>query len=103
MIGDRDLDAALVRRAITLAPHAERHRAALRHRLARVFDLFFSTKERGTGLGLSLTQQIVVAHRGHIRCEDAPEGGTTFVMWFPEHLHPASERPATPAVIDDHA
>lgn len=49
----------------------------------KLFDLFYSTKERGTGLGLPLTQQIVVAHRGVIRCEDAPGGGTVFRMTFP--------------------
>lgn len=52
-------------------------------RKAKLFDLFHSTKERGTGLGLPLTQQIVVAHRGVIRCEDAPGGGTVFRMTFP--------------------
>lgn len=50
---------------------------------AHIFDLFYSTKERGTGLGLSLTQQIVSAHGGRIRCEEAPGGGTIFAMWFP--------------------
>lgn len=50
---------------------------------AHIFDLFYSTKERGSGLGLPLTQQIVSAHGGQIRCEDAPEGGTVFTMWFP--------------------
>jgi signal transduction histidine kinase/HAMP domain-containing protein len=49
----------------------------------KVFDLFFSTKERGTGLGLPLTQQIVIAHGGRIRCEDAPGGGTVFTVWLP--------------------
>lgn len=49
-----------------------------------LFDLFYSTKERGTGLGLPLTQQIVSAHGGTIRCEDAEGGGTVFTMWFPE-------------------
>jgi signal transduction histidine kinase len=52
-------------------------------RRGRLFDLFYSTKEGGTGLGLPLTQQIVVAHRGRIRCEDAPGGGTVFALWFP--------------------
>ncbi len=50
---------------------------------AHIFDLFYSTKERGTGLGLSLTQQIVAAHGGRIRCDDAPGGGTVFAIWFP--------------------
>lgn len=50
---------------------------------AHIFDLFYSTKERGTGIGLSLTQQIVQAHGGRIRCDDALGGGTVFAMWFP--------------------
>lgn len=57
-----------------------------------IFDLFYSTKERGTGLGLPLTMQIVAAHGGTIRCEDAPGGGTVFTLWFPESFE---EMPAT--------
>jgi signal transduction histidine kinase len=52
----------------------------------RVFDVFFSTKERGTGLGLPLTREIVVAHRGRVRCEDGPgeiKRGTVFTIWLP--------------------
>ncbi|MCU0671498.1 MAG: ATP-binding protein [Myxococcota bacterium] len=50
----------------------------------RVFDLFFTTKERGSGLGLPLTQQIVVAHDGVIRCTDGAGGkGTRFEIWLP--------------------
>lgn len=48
-----------------------------------IFDLFYTTKERGTGLGLPLTQQIVVAHGGHIRCDGRSGGGTSFVLWLP--------------------
>jgi two-component system NtrC family sensor kinase len=46
--------------------------------LARLFDPFFSTKERGTGLGLALTQQIIHEHGGEIRCESEVGKGTCF-------------------------
>lgn len=49
----------------------------------RVFDLFYTTKERGTGLGLPLTQQIVVAHGGTIACKARHPHGTTFEIWLP--------------------
>lgn len=52
-------------------------------RRENIFDLFFTTKERGTGLGLPLTQQIVIAHGGRIRCLDREAGGTVFELWFP--------------------
>ena len=50
---------------------------------AQVFTPFFSTKVGGTGLGLPLTQQIITEHGGQIRCESAPNQGTTFVIEFP--------------------
>jgi signal transduction histidine kinase len=49
----------------------------------RIFDLFYTTKQRGSGLGLPLTQQIVVAHGGQIRCESAPGRGTEFKLYLP--------------------
>jgi signal transduction histidine kinase len=49
----------------------------------RIFDLFYTTKQRGSGLGLPLTQQIVVAHGGHIGCESSPGEGTVFTLFFP--------------------
>jgi len=48
-----------------------------------VFDMFYTTKERGTGLGLPLTQQIVVAHGGRIACKARLPQGTTFEVWLP--------------------
>jgi two-component system NtrC family sensor kinase len=51
--------------------------------LDRIFDPFFSTREGGTGLGLSLTQQIVAEHGGSIACESNPGQGTCFVVELP--------------------
>lgn len=51
---------------------------------AHVFELFFTTKKSGTGLGLPLTLQIVNAHGGTIKCQNADgETGTRFVLWWP--------------------
>ncbi len=49
----------------------------------RLFDPFFTTKGHGTGLGLSVTRQIVVAHGGTIRHEARAEGGSRFVLSLP--------------------
>lgn len=48
--------------------------------LEKIFDPFFSTKERGTGLGLALTQQILHEQGGEIRCESELGKGTRFVI-----------------------
>jgi signal transduction histidine kinase/putative methionine-R-sulfoxide reductase with GAF domain len=49
----------------------------------KLFDPFFSTKEGGIGLGLSITHRIIDQHRGKIEVESTPEKGTLFTIWLP--------------------
>ncbi len=57
--------------------------------LDRIFDPYFSTKEKGRGLGLSVTYSIIKKHGGHIRVESRLGAGTTFYVYLP-----ASDRQA---------
>ena len=53
----------------------------------RVFDLFYTTKAAGTGLGLPIVRKIIEAHGGHIDFHSKPDQGTQFKITMP--------RPAT--------
>jgi signal transduction histidine kinase len=48
----------------------------------KIFLPFFTTKDRGTGLGLSLVQKIIVSHGGSISV-DSSERGATFRIRLP--------------------
>jgi len=52
--------------------------------LPRLFTPFFTTKERGSGLGLATVQRIVDAHRGTVTAGAGPAGGARFVVRLPE-------------------
>jgi len=49
----------------------------------KLFDPFFSTKEGGIGLGLSIAHRIIDQHRGKIEVESDPGKGTLFTIWLP--------------------
>jgi two-component system NtrC family sensor kinase len=51
--------------------------------LGKIFDPFFSTKEKGTGLGLALVQQILAEHGGRVEVSSPPGGGTMFTLTLP--------------------
>jgi signal transduction histidine kinase len=50
---------------------------------ARLFEPFFSTRDRGTGLGMSITLSIIAAHNGRIEVDSFPGRGTEFLMYLP--------------------
>jgi signal transduction histidine kinase len=57
----------------------------------RIFEAFYrlpghAEKAGGVGLGLSLVKQIATHHRGQVRCEARPGGGTCFVFSMPRAL-----------------
>lgn len=54
-----------------------------RDALAKIFTPFFSTKGRGTGLGLALVQKILVYHGGRATVKSVEGGGTTFRVYLP--------------------
>ncbi len=51
--------------------------------LKQVFVPFYTTKPRGTGLGLPLTQQILNEHGAQLECVSMVGKGTTFTLHFP--------------------
>ncbi|MFN2269695.1 MAG: response regulator [Anaerolineae bacterium] len=51
--------------------------------LKRVFEPFFSTREDGTGLGLTVSHNVVERHGGEIAVESSVGQGTTFTVWLP--------------------
>jgi len=52
---------------------------------ARIFTPFFTTKSRGTGLGLPTARRFVEAHDGQISIECPPHGGTVVEVTLPLH------------------
>lgn len=51
--------------------------------LKNIGNAFYTTKEKGTGLGLYLCRQIVKEHGGRIDVESEPGKGTSFTVWLP--------------------
>jgi signal transduction histidine kinase len=63
---------------------------------ARIFDPFFTRKPDGTGMGLSISRQIVEKHGAVMELDSAQGEGTTFRLIFPrgnDQLTPRSPKP----------
>jgi signal transduction histidine kinase len=52
--------------------------------LQRIFDLYFTTKEKGSGIGLSMVYRTVQMHDGEVEVQSTPGAGTTFRILLPQ-------------------
>lgn len=86
---ERAPDATLVRIANTgsFIPPEERE---------KIFTLFYTTKKKGSGLGLALARRTLLDHGGDIEVASSPESGTEFVLRFPEQVVAGSGAPLAP-------
>lgn len=79
VLGGRETDAVVLEVSDTgkgIPPEAEK----------RLFDPFFSTKETGTGLGLTIAARIVEKHGGALQYQTRPGHGTTFAIVLPREI-----------------
>jgi len=51
--------------------------------LLHIFEPFYTTREKGSGLGLCISYKIIEAHKGEISADSIPGEGTTFVIRLP--------------------
>jgi signal transduction histidine kinase/HAMP domain-containing protein len=71
---DRQIELAVSDTGIGISPE----------HLSRIFDLYFTTREGGSGIGLSMVYRTIQLHDGHIEVQSTPGRGTTFTMRLPQ-------------------
>ena len=52
--------------------------------LRRIFDLYYTTKDKGSGIGLSMVYRTIQMHDGEVEVESTPGKGTTFRLLVPQ-------------------
>ncbi len=57
----------------------------------KIWDPFFTTKERGMGLGMAIVRRIIESHGGEVRLSSAPGQGTTIELLLPPAPSPAPQ------------
>ncbi len=53
---------------------------------AKIFEPFYTTRAKGTGLGLPIVKRILDQHKGHIELRRQPQGGTCAHITLPTHV-----------------
>ncbi len=68
-----------------------------REYVSKIYEPYFTTKQFGSGLGLTVTHSIVRNHGGTIEVESRPGAGTTFIVYLPSSHQSVSPEPETSA------
>ena len=76
--------------SVTFADNGEGVPAEL---LDKIWDPFYTTKEKGTGLGLGIVKNIIKAHGGRTSIDNRPGGGATVTVTIPIQQDDASWKP----------
>lgn len=59
--------------------------------IEKIFEIFYTSKKSGTGLGLPICNRIVNAHGGSLTAGNNPDGGAFFTVTLPRGEHPSSK------------
>ncbi|HEX2951950.1 MAG TPA: PAS domain S-box protein [Armatimonadota bacterium] len=71
--------------------------------LSKIFDPYFTTKQRGNGLGLATCYSIMQRHNGHIAVESTIGCGTTFTLYLPASTNlPTVDTQLQPTLTKSH-
>ena len=62
--------------------------------LSRIFDPYFTTKEKGSGLGLATSYSIIRNHNGRIDVRTKSGAGSAFLIYLPATIRPSCSKPA---------
>jgi len=65
----------------------------------KIFNLYFTTKKGGSGIGLAMTYRVVQLHHGSVEFETVENGGTTFRLRFPLVETEVAGEPGAPAEV----
>jgi PAS domain S-box-containing protein len=60
--------------------------------LPKIFEPYFTTKQKGSGLGLATAYSIISNHGGYITVDTAQDAGTTFHIYLPSSGEPPTEK-----------
>ena len=71
----------------------------LAEHLEKIFDPYFTTKQKGSGLGLASAYSIVINHSGALRAVSEPGKGSTFIIYLPASKEEPQEKKVSEDII----